>query len=376
VWGNLRGEVDLDDVIVLCALRDMNDRAVFDFIEENIDIARLDPGTGPIKDKDVSEPWKALLARTPNSDAVQGLVDVLAVKQLSSGRSVLGASGAVQGAHQIGATDYFRRILQEQLSPGELRDQEVLGDIERWKQDRGGPMFLRLFNTTDDAPRYVNVWEYFAWRIEDEDLFDLAGGLIDETLRADGREANMKSRPVLLATWRRLNRRGQRPESVAWLQAQITLALPVSLRFADDLLYYWAGNHGIVSGEGRAVVRRSMLNTARAAFPDAAALLRTVVDTEENRQGYALVHFVRPPNAREHIDIEPRGREWLAPLLLEAARLQPYLVIPNLIHMVGDHDVWAGLPETDPRTLLERVYKLHRDQVETICGEYAVSFLN
>lgn len=42
VWSSLRGEVDLDDVIVLTALRDA-DRPTFDFLVENIDPARQEP---------------------------------------------------------------------------------------------------------------------------------------------------------------------------------------------------------------------------------------------------------------------------------------------------------------------------------------------
>ena len=118
-----------------------------------------------------------------------------------------------------------------------------------------------------------------------------------------------------------------------------------------------------------------MLDVAKDVFRNPDALLHTLVDVEDGRAGYALLHFVRPPNSRDVIDIEPRDREWLAPLLLKAAQLQPALVTRNLIHMVGDHDVWAGLPETDPRTLLERVYRLRRDHVDTIFGEYAVPLL-
>jgi hypothetical protein len=40
VWRNLRGEVDLDDLIIVSTLRDLDDRAVFEFLTDNIDAAR------------------------------------------------------------------------------------------------------------------------------------------------------------------------------------------------------------------------------------------------------------------------------------------------------------------------------------------------
>ncbi len=378
VWTNLRGEVDLDDLIVISALRDLESRAVFDFIAENIDVAREDPGQGPLKGKDVTKGWKAVVDGERKSDAVQQLVQVLGIRQLSAGRQVT-TNSAPQGARIDEPTDYFRRILQEQLLPGEVRDQQVLADIERWNKDRGGEMVVSLFAAAEERTRYVQVWEYFAWRIEDDELFVLVERLLSETLEVDGPAASMKGRSALLAVWRRLNRRPRRADAVAWLNAQIGKALPISLRMADDLLYYWAGEHGVVpnvvSDDGWLAVRRTMLDQARDTFKNSDVLLRTLTDTEEGRSSYALVHFVRPPARRDHVDIEPRDREWLAPLLLDAAKLNPRLIVANLIHIVGDEDVWAGLPENDASTLLERIYKLRPEHVDTIFGEYAVPLL-
>ncbi len=329
-----------------------------------------------LKDKSetVASDWKALLKRTPNADAVQRLVDVLGVQKLT-GRIIGRGSEGVQGVANNGPTDYFRRMLAEQLAAGEVRDQEVLRDIDRWNRDRGGPMFERLFDATAKAERYVAIWEYFATRIETEELYGLVERLFQETLHADGASANMQDRPALLAVWRRLNSRRLRRESVEWLSGQIAIALPISLRFADDLLYYWAGRHGVVLDDGWAAVRRAVLDEARRVYATPDDLLRAVVDTDSERQAYALLHFVRPPEHREQVDIEPQDRGWLAPLLIEAAQHKSQFVVRNLISMVGDHDVWAGMPENDPETLLERIYRLRPEHVEIIFGDYKEQLL-
>ena len=321
------------------------------------------------KTETVAADWKALLKKTPNADAVQRLVDVLGVQKLT-GRVIGRGAEGFRGVANDGPTDYLRRMLAEQLAPGEVRDQQVLRDIERWNRDRGGLMFERLFDAADKTERYVSVWEYFATRIETEDLYGLAERLFHETLHADGASANMQDQPALLAVWRRLNRRRLRRESVDWLNEQISLALPISLRFADDLLYYWAGQHGVVLDDGWSAVRRAMLDQARRVYSTPDDLLRTVVDTDSERQAYALLHFVRPPARREQVDIEPQDRAWLAPLLIEAAKQKSRFVVRNLIAMVGDHDVWAGLPENNPETLLERIYRLRPEHVEIIFGDY------
>lgn len=375
LWTNLRGEVDLDDVIILAALRDLDDRAVFNFLAENIDPAREEPKGKLDPTKPVKAAWQSLIEKIPEGDSVQRLVNVLGIKQISTDR--FGRSeDAVQGAH-VSEPDYFRRILAEQMAPGELRDQVVLSDMNSWKRDRRGPMFARLLAATEDSKSYVELWEYFSGRMTDEELLELADALIEATLSANGAAATMETRPALLAVWRRINRRIiRRPESVDWLGGQIERAIPISLRMADDLLYYYANDRsGILPDGGWVVVRRRMLDAARAAYRDDVAALLRVISDGSVKQQYALLHFVRPPDHRNgSIDIRPEDRSWLAPLLIEAARRHPRLVVPNVLLMFGDHDVWTGL-EPEEKRRLERAYTLHREQMDLIFGNHAVEML-
>ena len=63
-------------------------------------------------------------------------------------------------------------------------------------------------------------------------------------------------------------------------------------------------------------------------------------------------------------------------LLIEAAQHKSQFVVRNLISMVGDHDVWAGLPENDSETLLERIYRLRPEHVEVILELIKSNFSN
>jgi hypothetical protein len=126
----------------------MDDRAAFDFIAENIDFARQDSGKGPLAGRDVSPAWKAVVTDAQNPPAVQRLMDVFSIHQLSSERHVSGER-PTQSVGGDGDTDYFRRILQERLLPGDVRDQVVLADVERWKANRSAEMFASLFYATD-----------------------------------------------------------------------------------------------------------------------------------------------------------------------------------------------------------------------------------
>lgn len=191
--------------------------------------------------------------------------------------------------------------------------------MDRWKQDRAAPMFSRLCTATDESKRYVEVWEYFSWRLTDDELFELAEGLIRETLRNDGLAASMNRRPALFAVWRGCNRRRRRKDSVEWLSRLIVAAIPSNLRFADDLFYYWGAPRSEILPEGgRAKVRIAMLSAAKTTFTDARSLLRTLGEThvQSDRDSYALLHFVKPPADRSAAELELSERDWLAPLLV------------------------------------------------------------
>jgi hypothetical protein len=353
----LRGEVDLDDVIVLAALRDLDDRAVFNFLVENIDAAREKPEGELDRTKVVKNAWKDLIEQTPDGGAVQRLVNVLGIRQLTT--DALGRSeDVIQGAHNS-EPDYFRRILAGQMASGAVRDQVVLSDIDHWKRDRGGPMFVNLVAATDDSKAYVESWEYFSDRMTDEELLELADAVIRAISDTFGAAATMETQPALLAVWRRINGRiVNRPLSVNWLAEHIERVLPVSLRLATDLLYYFGNDRSHILPQGSwPIVRRRMLDAAKPAFVDAQALLRAIADGSD-RMRYALLHFVRPPDHRnDPIDIRPHDRAWLAPLFVEAARRQPTLVIPNVLHMFGDSDNWWEL-EGDVERRLQKAYQL------------------
>jgi hypothetical protein len=186
----------------------------------------------------------------------------------------------------------------------------------------------------------------------------------------------METQPALLAVWRRINGRiVNRPLSVNWLAEHIERVLPVSLRLATDLLYYFGNDRSHILPQGSwPIVRRRMLDAAKPAFVDAQALLRAIADGSD-RMRYALLHFVRPPDHRnDPIDIRPHDRAWLAPLFVEAARRQPTLVISNVLHMFGDSDNWWEL-EGDVERRLQKAYQLRRDQAQAILGDHVVEML-
>lgn len=230
-WGHLRGEVELNDLIVLTALRHGAPEA-FDFIVENVEAARSERREKDMFAGDAVKTVKARWETRRNSLAeptqIQNLVDVLDLNQLSSDTTISSQSSP-QGIHNGEPVDYLGRILAGQILPGEIRDQKVLRDIEEWKRSRSGKMLETLETATPESDQYVKVWEHYARRISDEELIEISGVLIANVLRRLGANASMQH-PAMLAVWRQSNRRMQRDANTEWLIGEIRRVLPSRTR--------------------------------------------------------------------------------------------------------------------------------------------------
>ena len=133
-WRNLYGEVELDDVILVSALRHGAD-PVYKFLRGNIDAARHKPNAILTRSTTVKAEWENVIGSIANGAAAQKLIDLLGIDQLTKAVAV-NVTLSPQGVHKNEPTDYFRRINAEEIGPTELRDQTVLLDIERWQASR------------------------------------------------------------------------------------------------------------------------------------------------------------------------------------------------------------------------------------------------
>ena len=365
-WEALRGEVELDDLIVLTALRHGAPEA-FDFIVVNAEPARSetqrdDPIDGTAV-KTVRARWDILRDSLTKPTAVQMLVDALELAQLAG--QTLFAQSLPQGIHNDGPADYLGRILAGRIPPGEIRDQEVLGDIENWKSHGSAEMLKRLVDSTPESSRYVEIWEHYSDRLSEDQLVDIATGLIAEVLSRLRANASINQpatkHPAMLAVWRRCNRRLRHDTKTDWLIEQIRIVLPTSLGFATGLFYFWASTeNGIVSAADRDRVRRALVEEARKTFVTVDALLSSLGPEHE----YSLTRLVYPPPSREPTDPIPRDRwEWLVPLIIEAAKVDEDRIVPDIVVLVGDTAVGVRTGQFDQR------YELKRDKLSEFFGD-------
>ena len=317
-WEALHGEIFLDDLLILCVLRE-GAPDVFNFIIQHMDSARLDGKTElDQRPKEVNAAWNKLVDAHPRSEQVQTLVNVMAIPQLAkSSRPTVHP----QGVANIEPSDYLRRALSERVDPSEIRDQRVLTDIVNYR-DRGSGEMVRQLASTWEKSAYVQLWEHFSSLIPARDLLSVATAIINS--RRAAIHAAEKDEP-LLAVWRRANRRLDRSdENTQWLSEQVAQTLPLSLSYAHDLYYFWASRkYGMVSEAGRQVVREVTHETARLTFTTPAAL-RAAISPHDI---WDLRHLVQPVDHDEPLSarISPADWSWIALTVIAALNEEPSL---------------------------------------------------
>jgi hypothetical protein len=357
-WQRLHGEVDIDDLIVLTALRTGGDRA-FDFLVRNIDLARqkTDRFTTNVKPS-----WEALLAHESDKASVEALVDLLEIEQLRGEHLQVGGERP-QAVHLDEPVDYFRRALSERLTPDDVPDQTVLADIDEWRASRTGAMAGHLLTPDSDSSKYLRVWRHFATRLSTVELVELAEQIVSHVVVEMGSAASMDHSGLGAVCGACLEARSGYDWYADWLTDALAKVLPLSLNLANDLFSNFAlVNAAPVGPERRRTIRADLVAAAKRTFVSADALRQSL-----NAQHHsALNRLVMGPHREGFEGVEQW--QWLAPVLLESARQDGALLVPQLAILLMDSDHGPIVRGDDDKVHTEWQYRLN---VERLKGMFA-----
>jgi hypothetical protein len=328
-WDKLHGEAELDDIVIVSALRHGAEVA-YRFILSDIDAARHAPSEMLPRTKEIKAEWETVLKQIPVAAAVQQLVDLMRIEQLTKDSFHVGVDSP-QGVHEFEPVDYFRRIVAEELNPSELRDQDVLRSIDEWRNGRRGRMLSRLLHSSDTNDTYARMWEHFSIRHTDAELMELVDELVREIKARDGRSA-AADHPALLSLWRRCNRQFRPNEQLIWLKSLIVDAIPVSVYLANGLFYYWTGDSRIVDDVARREIRESVVEKVRVTFSSSSDL--AAVLTKEHP--YSVLRLVTQTGKDRSLAAFEQWSDYLPDLIIDGARELPDVFMPELANLVAD----------------------------------------
>lgn len=104
------------------------------------------------------------------------------------------------------------------------------------------------------------------------------------------------------------------------------------MNLANDLFYYWTGQHGIVDDEARASVRRAVVAAVRATIRTGDDLARVLTSNEP----YQIGRLVTQTGSDRSLTALEQWRDYLPAVLIEGAKKHPDLLMPELANLVGD----------------------------------------
>ena len=286
----------------------------------------------------------------------------MGIEQLS-GNGLSDFEAGPQDVHQYDPVDYFRRIVAEDLAPGELRDQTVLRDIDDWKAGRPEALVTGLVKATEEDDTYSRRWEHFAARHPSEQVIDLARQVANRVLERDGRSA-VADQAGLISIWRAIRSRAFILETATWVEEQAVKAVPVSLKFTNSLYYFWTGHDGATRSQDRIKIRQAITDAVRLHLVNG-TLLSKALDPDEPFQ---LIRLITQYGEQDGPDAYARWKDF-ADVLLDGGTLQPETMIPELANLAGDRNSGTvGAKKVYPPSFAYP-YTMERKKVEALFGD-------
>jgi len=352
-WQNLHGEIDFDDLLIVNVLRIAAPEA-YDFIHDYIHQLRI-AENGKFKDI-VKDRTHAALSGMSGEDKPDNGQDIISlfnnyVKEVTwnkkaaynlleilfPGVSSWGSNTILEPqriVREYNSADYWIRLNAEELDETEDKDQNILHIVENWRKKEDANVFqgytlagAMLYD--DDVAEKI---EDFGVILSDDEVKKLSEQLFTLILKGQGKRKNpiglYDDYPGFIELWRLAQKRSINNYD-EWLLQEIKKALPVNLRFANDLIYYWCSDRLV----GKLTkLRNNIISESKYSFRDSESLL-SAIDPDYVWCVYHFIDLCSQPKYGGN-GYKPEDWTWLADILLDAGLKNPDVAIPQIVYLV------------------------------------------
>jgi hypothetical protein len=341
-WSRVCGEIHLDDVIAMAALR-TGAPAAFGFLTEHytlFEAAAKKPDSNIREDarlnhqKALHDEWARVCAK--NDFDVRAAAGLL--------RQVYPSSGAVVGntmAHTVIAQSmqskprrnvYARRLFQERCDGDEVSDQKILGLLQRGKTDG---TWRELAEIMTDSSFASLAFEHLARAQDFEAYLPLLTEIYAIMRLSHGVRADRDLCPGFISPWRMVA--DNPPDEFAdWLPVELEKCVPGHLSLLTKIYYYWLGDRHTFQQRERS--RRATMEALRKAWTTGTP--ESIAAGFDPTFPYVLFHLMFTTDFKTPDEV-PLGRiadwKWSGPLLLLAAEAKPDVMLPQLLIALNGH---------------------------------------
>ena len=375
-WRNLHGEIDFDDLLMVNVLRFAAPKA-FDFVHNYIHKLRA-AKDGKLS-ADIEKAIRTALEGMNVEDKShidQNTFEVLwnnYVKDVSWNKKA--AYNLIEalfpgitnwktlGPQCIGrksnSTDYWGRLNAEELNNNEIQDQQILHAINEWKQDKESK--VHQDHTLAEAILRVEGFsekiEHFGVMLTGSEVRYLAQQLFALILKGQGKRKHPSGSddgyPGFIELWRLAYEKSIENYD-EWLLQEIQKALSVSLRFANELYYYW-GSEKLIKDIAK--LRSKTISKSRDIYRNVESLLEAI----DPYFIYCVYHFAVLYSEPKYggSGYKPEDWTWLADILLEASRKNAQIIVPQIVPLVCQGNMGKK----------EYIYEFNNENTNKLFGE-------
>ncbi|HEV3304627.1 MAG TPA: hypothetical protein VG055_33560 [Planctomycetaceae bacterium] len=398
-WQRLHGEVDFDDLLICQVIRSLSTTA-FSFLVRNyrhfcIVSEAKEPRRGSTAED--SEANAAALKTAWNEELKDESGELradlwtllsFAFPGLEKGMDLRQARPP-QG---ISIATYWARVSRQSAEPS-VPDQRVLQDILSWKEGttpnalpkqlKNDKAYAETFERLQDAGLGLRS----DLRLGTHELRALASTLFDIAMAEERAEASMTGvherleGTASIVIWqlfigRHVSSAGD-DRHREWVSAEVRKAMPVSLRLALDIAYYWGTSRQsrMLTPQDAIALYSEMADIAKKEW-DAAKLCASL-----GHYTYSLSQFVTGGHESELQGNWPVDWGWLGRILVDALKQCPVTIVPQICHLLSPGETRLGTPPSGGVPTLVRTHTLNRETLGAITkpdyqGEFLQTLVN
>lgn len=346
-WEHLHGEVNFNDLLVISILRTCAPEA-FNFVLTHYSALRSlqeirDSADRTKKTNELDAKW---------SLATQGVSwNVAAAKKLTQflfygwrdGHDIIRKQKPLQSVQEQSPTDYLNRIIVGELPEDEVRDQSIIIAIDAWKKANDNPSYnykgKSLYLNLLDDKNFGDKFEYFSERLfKGEEIRAIASEVFMLAIKKYGKNVRADVVHGFIPLWRlSIHKPIPTDSHQAWLLEEVKKAISISLRFANDIYYYWRTNREdeISAKAKRSASRPHIVAFAQNLFSDHPTRFLEILDP---KYLYCSYHFCYHFSELDEGDSSFKSLEWawFSNLLLDAGKIDHQCIIPQIVCFVID----------------------------------------
>lgn len=356
-WESLSGEVDLDELIMLTALRYCasnvftffgNHYQEFKTLESRQSDTLKIPEQVESKKERVTylkEQWLLAINKYGYDPHTIGTIlgELVYSSVIITGRISWAKGNRCQSIGSTRGDTYWERLTADIVSPFEIRDQDVLNTIYSAATGDGIKTMGGRFAESGEFAELVLFFEKFSRRLKEEDVLQISSVAIRKMRPLRHVRTPFESTPLsALSEWLTIRLPYNDPRMLEWLKSEIAACLPFGLVDANFLYFRFATDR--FDTDALVALRQHFVENVRKHFESIST--KDFSECFDTSYPFSFGHLVRidRKNYPAGFLTKPHDWAWLSKLVLGGMKNYPQVLIPQTMIAFGDFGPEGQMP--------------------------------